>query len=452
MRVRKQQLYTGVLFLLIAASLLLWNAFIPVFEAADEPGYYQHVYFLATEKKLPNLNDKFEQAGVNTYPPLYYLPLTPLVRVFNPPSIYDSQAMQMRSDRREGFRHESFNWFDHTTDEIHFKWDRLQLTVHLMRLWSSLLGLGTVFLIYLSGLIYFKNRSLSIIASMFIGFNPMFNHLHSTIIILPLLIFIGSLIFYLLIKCKKSTLQNSFILGGLVGLSVITKIQGIAFVPISVIWILWKSWKEGRLVWMKKVLGFLLAFLAFAAWWYLRNLKLYGNILAIDNFVFATGTRASMPELMGLVNYWVGFFTSQFATFWTGYGWAAVYFSNKIQNILLGLVLFSILKVITDLGRLSDGKKDLAIFLIGSSVFFESSLLIAHIKFPVFHAKDLFPVIVPIALLLVSGWHSLFKSKFDMAKLQPSQIIIIGLLLFLINSAYLLIDVSPKLTGTYPLF
>lgn len=407
---------------LIAVELLLWNIFTPIFEAADESTYYQHVYFLAHERRLPNLNFPPEEAGVMSYPPTYYLPLIPILLAFNAPSIYDPSSIQLRPGHRLGLRQAVFNFFDHPVRELGLNWNNQEWAVHLMRLVANLWGLGTVILVYLAAKQFFRNENKAILASLFVGFNPMFTHLSSTIIVINLLIFLSSLVIYLLLRWQdRLSLNKNLILGALIGLTTVTKVTGLWLLPIAIT----KIWKRGAW-WLGLGIGFWLT----AGWWFVRNIILYGSLLATDKVIATTGTRAFMVQQMGLVNYWVGFFTSQWATFWTGYGWSAVYFPKIILGILF------IFLAVTGWRAVRSRRQGLS-FLMGTVLFWLVMLMVAHARFPIFHAKDLYPMIIPISLLVTSG----------LPKLSHRWVVRIMVILFLVNSAYLLLDVAPKLFG-----
>lgn len=406
---------------LVAAELLLWNIFTPIFEAADESTYYQHVYFLAHERKLPNLNSPPEQAGVMSYPPTYYLPLIPILLAFNAPSIYDPLSIQLRADHRVGLRQSVFNFFEHSLAESKLRWNSQQWAVHLMRLIANIWGLGTVVLVYLTAKEFFRDKNRAILAAMFVGFNPMFAHVNSTIIVVNLLIVLASLTWYWLIKWKELTFARSMILGIVIGLATITKATGLLLLPIA----LFKLRRQGKWLGVMMV-GFGLT----SGWWFIRNVVLYGSLLATDKVIATTGTRVFMVQQMGLINYWLGFFTSQWATFWTGYGWSAVYFPKIILGILLILMLW------VGWGAVTSTRNGLG-FLIGGIIFWLVMLMATHARFPSFHAKDLYPMIVPISLIVTTG----------LPKFSRRQLVYMTVILFLVNVAYLLLDVSPKLFG-----
>jgi hypothetical protein len=409
---------------LVAIYLSLWNLFIPIFEAADESTYYQHVYYLAHNWSMPNLNQPPKQAGVMTYPPTYYLPLTGILLLLQSPSIYSTDSIQTVKNKQGLFRHQFFNRFEHTYNEKEFSWNNQQLAVHLMRVVSTVWGLGTVWLVYeASWLFYQKNEKLAGLSAGLVGLNPMFAHLNSTIIVSSLLILLCSLVFYLLILWRNSlNATRSFIIGSVVGLAVITKATGLLLVPIVLV---------GKK--FTQIASFVSGVLLFSGWYFGRNLILYRDLLATKEIVATTGSRAFMKDALGPINYWVGFVVSQFKTFWSGFGWSAVYLPSAVEWLLL------ILSILVVFGIFKGFKQVKPILLY--VCFWILMLAVAHSKFPAFHAKDLYPVIVPVAILITYGLKDFFtKLNTNSAKMLIGSV-------FIINSIYLITRVSPKLYG-----
>lgn len=441
-----------IIFLLLCLNLILWNVFTPVFEAVDEPGYYQHVLFLAKEKKLPNLNYPPNDAGVMSYPPTYYLFLTPIAFMMNPLPDSSPYGVTEKINFRQGFRDTVFNRFNHTDSELRFDWSNQELAVHLMRLVSSLFGLGTVWLVYRTALVVFSKKPLALFTSVFVGFNPMFAHLHSTIIVLPLLIFLSSLSLYLLLFWKNNlSLVRSFLIGLIIGLAVITKATGLLLTPIALLAI-WLERKNSLLYPITRFALLSLGTLLVSGWYFVRNLLLYGSLLGINEVVVTTGSRASMKDMMGPINYWVGFITAQFTTFWSGYGWVAVNFSKPLNWLLGGICLIAIVGCIKGLKSKRTFERDALVFLVVSLTIFVAFVALAHSKFPAFHAKDIYPMIVPISILFVFGWYQILLPKLDLKKINIKTITLGVLALFTLETIYLIGSVSPKLSGITPLF
>src|SRR3990167_10667166 len=104
---------------LIVVHLLLWNIFVPVFEPGEEANYYQHVYYLASGGRMLDYRNFLpENVGVMGYPPTFYLPLVPIVWLFESPSVYDVASAPVGSLETGRFRHDFFNLYKHSKREL----------------------------------------------------------------------------------------------------------------------------------------------------------------------------------------------------------------------------------------------------------------------------------------------------------------------------------------------
>lgn len=436
---------------LIGINLLAWNVLVPIFEANEESNYYQYAYYLAREGKLPDYRyPPGDEAGVIVYPPAYFVPLLPIVAILQSPSLYDADSVKFASERLGRFRHDFFNRFEHSEREINGQWNRQGWAVHLMRLVSNVWGWLTVLLVYKTGRLIFKQESLAILAAIFTGFNPMFTHIQATLTVNSLLILIASLAIYLMLRwARKMSRGKCLILGMLIGLGIITKITSLFLLPIVLVghyWLIGKMPKLTRL--MKDWLVVLTGILVTAGWFMIRNWWLYGNWLSIKQMVGVANAKEVWLAKMGPVNYWVGFFTSYATSFWTGYGWSAVFFDRKLIYALIMMMFMAMIGVykLIKSKRIIELERRRLLFLIGCGLILLLVLLLAHAQTPTFHAKEIYPVIVPISLLTVAGWNRWLKLDKFLSRRSWS-LGILAVILLAINLTYLWLDVVPKLIG-----
>jgi hypothetical protein len=95
------------------------------------------------------------------------------------------------------------------------------------------------------------------------------------------------------------------------------------------------------------------------------------------------------------------FLTVTFHSFWAQFGWMAIPAPDRLYWIWGGLTLLAI----AGLMRIRDQLKREAYLILLASV---AIALVAHVAynlaFEQFQGRYLFPALVPIAILLVSGW------------------------------------------------
>lgn len=394
----------------------------PVFEPADESGHYAHILYLWKQGRLPNLNEPVpteKGVGYTTYSPLYYWSLIPLSKLAGAP--LESEELLPYHPQKELFKKSVFAVYLHTKEELFFKWNKLMVAVHLLRLQTSVYGLVTVYLVYLTGKKVFGDRSLKpLVAASLVGFNPMFAHVSNSIVNVNLGILLFSVFFYLTVRsfANFSTVKFAklqIVLGVITGLAYLTKITGLVLIPI---WFLFtiiiaktllKSLPDRVLFLVKHSGLFLVGFLAAAGWYLARNYMLYGSLLEAKAAIKYFGRPAAQLEISGPINYWIGFVQTNFKTAFSGYGMVTVNLPDTV------IYLLALAAVIGFWGVLISSKRDdpQRSILEGSSLIILLGHILVNIKVEAFHARDLFVGMVPFSLLFVLGiekWWEKFKT------------------------------------------
>ncbi len=253
----------------------------------------------------------WEQEG--SQPPLYYVlaaMLTmsvdssdlPEVRTPNPHAIV---GVPLSSSNK--------NVVVHSPAEA-WPWRHTALAVHIVRLFSVLLGAGTVWTVYRLARRLFSRQPLAALgAELFVAFNPMFLFLSGAVNNDNLIILLASLALLRLVELIQGepTRRSLQITGLVIGCACLTKLSGLALLPLAAGAL---ALRDGRLaagaptttgrafpwgaLWRAGVLrrwaASLLNIVAIAAlvsgWWYLRNQCLYG---------YATGLGTRLTSLAG---------------------------------------------------------------------------------------------------------------------------------------------------------
>ena len=186
------------------------------------------------------------------------------------------------------------------------------------------------------------NDSLALLTAAFVAFNPMvlFINASATNDNLVMLLNTATLVALadLWFEAGPLRLRHAFGVGLLLGLSALTKLNGLVLWPIAALVIayrglggadilagswggLWRSLTSGAR-WrtaLKDILRYgvvvFVVALAVAGWWYLRNLLLYGELFGTNTMVAIAGPR-SIDLVRLIVEEWYGFFLS----FWGVFG------------------------------------------------------------------------------------------------------------------------------------
>ncbi|MCL4534255.1 MAG: DUF2142 domain-containing protein, partial [Bacteroidetes bacterium] len=317
--------------LLFVALAALYSFVNPVFEAPDELWHYRYIVHLARGGGLPVQTSEAEanvaqQEG--SQPPLYYalgalmvlVPRNILGVADNDPQFRLNQMAvgQPESEEKAMVLH---------TGEESFPYRGTLLLAHLLRILSVLLGLGTVLVTYQIALeVMPGRRGIAAAAAAFNAFIPMFGFISASINNDNLATLLSSLALWQTLRTLRlgPSLRRTLILGGLVGLAALTKVSGLALLPLALLGLAVATAHRRRGV--RPLLrhgGLVLAMVALiAGWWYLRNMRLYGDPLGLDLMLQVAGRRSapSTPLLPGL-----GELHVLLMSLWGVFGWSNVF-------------------------------------------------------------------------------------------------------------------------------
>lgn len=367
--------------ILCAYALLgiIYGVMTPLFEAPDEAYHFPYIVHLAAGKGLPRQSPDelgaWEQEG--SQPPLYYLIASLLIRGID---IDDLDAVRrLNPHARIGIplANDNKNMVVHTPAEG-FPWHGAALGVHVVRWFSLLLGLGTVWWTYrLARMLFPKHEHLALGTMALVAFNPMFLFVSSSVNNDNLITLEASLLLVLLAQrvMSRAGRHHTLLIGMLVGLACLTKLSGLALLPLVGGALALGRWLDGlpsrelaaarqalasdwyHLVkrdvppivrtrartrlrhglshWLAE-LGLVLALTGLVAgWWYVRNMVLYGDPLGLATMLDIFGRRTGSETLASLVAEFRGFRYS----FWGLFGWVNVLMGPRWLYALFDLLL-----------------------------------------------------------------------------------------------------------------
>ena len=226
-----------VIVCLFVALGVIYSVTSPLFEPSDEHNHYPFVQHLATGGGLPvqRAGEKTLWGQEGSQPPLYYAASALLTSWINTD---DMTALLYRNphDRRgvPGTA-DNANMFIHTEREA-FPWRDTALAVHLIRLFSVLLGAGTILCTYTIALWLFPGQPAIAAAAMAINaFLPMFIFISASVNNDNLVIFLSSLVLLLLVRVIRRGASAWLLLGlgGLIGLACLAKLSALGLLPLA---------------------------------------------------------------------------------------------------------------------------------------------------------------------------------------------------------------------------
>ena len=331
-----------VLFLVVAT---VYNISTPIYEAPDELQHTAYLVWLADEGSLPVLDPEapgpWEQEA--TQPPLYYGLAAALVG-WVPHDDADNLALLNRyANIGVPLQPGNKNRVLHDAEREAWPYQDTVLLVHLARIISTVMALGSLLAIHRLGRIAFPGRpgiALGMVGTA--AFIPQFLFISASITNDNLVILISAWTLVLLANWLRAPeLPGWWSLAGmgiLLGLGALAKFSGVLLWPLAFVTILWLSWRHRKPHWLVfaglLVLGIALAL---SGWWFIRNLRLYGDLSGFGVHLAVMGTRQQPSDLGAL---WAEFRGFRYS-FWALFGWF---------NILVPQVFYWIADVATILG------------------------------------------------------------------------------------------------------
>ncbi len=434
-----------VLYLLLAVGYGLSN---PLFEAPDAQHHFFTARYIAETGTLPttaSAGDLLRQEAAQ--PPLYYVLAAPLVSLGDSTEA-ESELWSNPTANIGEPQPINVNSFVHTTREA-WPWKGYALAAHLVRLLSTIIGSGTLICIFGSGrLIWPESPGIALLATALVAFLPQFAFLHGAINNDVLIIFLCSLALWQLtwLWYNEITTTRLLLLGVTVGLAVLTKMTGLLLLPLTVLVLALKAWREAHdreetFPWIELLRSSLLVILPallVSGWLLWRNWEFYGDVTAANQFVFLGGGLRPYS----LVQVWHDMdrvLLSAVAFF----GWMNVLAPRWLYQIWAAILLIAAGGWILLAWRRSEGAavwqeerfKEWLVFLwLGAWM---ALVFIAWLRFmmqtPADQGRLLFPALLPAALLVARGIAAWRSSCFSWLLAMTA----------LLTSAYALLMVIP---------
>lgn len=415
----ERSLTIGVRFGWIAALIVViytvlalwWSVVVPLGEGPDEPGHIHYALFLAQTGRLPVQQGdplKSDVPGEGHQPPLAYWLLQPAVR-WLPASEF---ALEMGANPQ--FLHNGGadpNAYFRSSRDI-FPYQGLARAWHLARGISVLLGALTLGLIYLTARASLPDQpGLALGATALAAFNPQFIFHHALVSNDPLLITLASGLLYVSVILASRDMPNrgrvwlAAAAGLLLGLMLITKQSALALVPLPLIALACAAWTRRIRTKMLIAQSALIVGSAalVATWWYVRNLRLYGDALGLDTFqqTFAPGGSSAITTLNWSAGLW-----NLLRSSWGNFGWLSLPLSVGAYWVFAAFMALAAIGLCASVGRSWwAGRGAVAVVLVSAVVLVcawtGAFAMIAGMV--AWQGRFLFPAIPALALLLACG-------------------------------------------------
>ncbi|HEX7587021.1 MAG TPA: glycosyltransferase family 39 protein [Anaerolineae bacterium] len=428
--------------LLIVVSFLglgvLYGLTTPALETPDEVWHYAYVRQLAVHHELPVVDAEGKQPyrHEGLQPPLYYIIGSTLITWISERDLNQTPAPNpyARIGDPRAQSNDNRNAFLHPSDEGSI-FQGANLAIHLLRLYSLLLGAGTVVLTYaLAREVLPERPIIALGAAAFVAFLPQFIFISAAISNdnLATLLTVGTLWQLVRITRLGLTRTRIAVLGVLVGAALVTKLNTIALTPLVLIALAyvakakreWRSAIEGALI----VAGIVALI---AGWWYLRNLQLYGDLTTFSRLAGLVGER---PRSLNFLRWFSAESEGLRLSLWGLFGWFNIMAAPPFYVLFDALAAVGLLGMVVALVRSRDLNIGLAILALWSVLIFfalwgYASIIITS------QGRLLFPALPGWAILWCWGVSALIPSRartWTMLGIGAAQAVVAALVPFLV--------------------
>jgi 4-amino-4-deoxy-L-arabinose transferase-like glycosyltransferase len=291
------------MYVILAAYLVLasiYSIVTPPFEASDELWHYPMIKYMADHSlQLPPQDPSnpglWRQEG--SQPPLYYILSTILTGGIDPSDMEYVRRQNPHADigivRPDGNQ----NMMVHRSEAEAFPWQGTVLALHLVRLFSVALGLGTVLVTYqLAREIFPEHPLIALGATALNAFLPMFLFISGSVNNDNLSNLLGNLLTLLVARLlKPNTIPNwktYAAMGAVTGCGLLAKLNIGFVIPLVGLALIVTSWKFRN--WRTVMVGGIVTSVVtvlIAGWWYWRNWQLYADPTGLAMFLQMVGRR-----------------------------------------------------------------------------------------------------------------------------------------------------------------
>jgi hypothetical protein len=298
-------------------------------------------------------------------------------------------------------------------------WYRIQVAFYVMRLFSIVLGAITLIAVYRLARRVFTSGEKGkkedappdnpavLLAVAFVAFNPMFIFIHASITNDTLATLLATVALVILLAPRP----NYWMLGIVLALGAITKLSALTLYPVvgGVLLILILKREMTLKNSILNGLKIIAPFLIIAAWWYVRNVQLYGELTGTAAMIATIGARKTPYTVLDFLNEMQGLRISGWALF----GWLNVIGPDwflTLMDVLTALALLGGIAAIVPMIRAREWETLRPYGILGAYfVIIFVSLINWTRQTPGTQGRLLFPALGAVAVLVALGWQTVIE-------------------------------------------
>ncbi|HEY75198.1 MAG TPA: glycosyltransferase family 39 protein [Thermoflexia bacterium] len=419
MNKRIEQILIRAILAIFAVLGVTYSVVVPPFEASDEVWHYPMVKYIADHWDLPVMDPNnvgpWRQEGGQ--PPLYYALGAAITFWIDTSDMEQVRRLNPHVDAGVATPDGNVNLVVHNPALERFPWRGTVLAVHLVRFLSVLMGTASVYFTYrIVREIVQDDPLLPLAAAAVHAFTPMFVFIAGSVNNDNLVVMLCGLGLWMLLRLAKEEAWTSrhalvryLVLGIVLGMAALSKTSALGLTVVTAVVVTMRAVR--RRSWREFLLGgfaTLLPFLAVVGWWYLRNLRLYGDLTGLNVFTQVSGSIRPVPA--DLAQLWRERY-SFLAGYWGNFGALNVPMSPWVYTLLNALLLLSLLGLFLRLLRLPDypvslSPRSLFLALLWAALVFIPWIGWSRVTWSS-QGRLVFPAISVWSFLLVLGLHSL---------------------------------------------
>lgn len=336
----------GITFCLFVLLGLWYSLTVPPFETPDEIYHYAFARHLAQGNPLPvqrpNVKGPWEQEGSQA--PLYYLVVGWLTSPIDQSDFAAISTLNPRANIGDPLFPGNKNRMLYSAAAHPLQGANLAL--HIGRWFSLLLGVITLWCTYRSAKFAFpRSSALPFLTLLLVASIPQFAFIGTSFSNDNMIIAASAAVVYwlarLLAKSENERLHGWewLVLGVLLGLAALSKLQGLGLFLLSALAVLLLAWtRRDWLLPLRACLPVALPAVALAGWWYWRNYTLYGDWSGLNNLLDKNGLRNDPLTVWG---FWQEFRGLRYS-FWGLFGWFSILLPNPVYTLLDGVTLLAL--------------------------------------------------------------------------------------------------------------
>lgn len=382
---------------------LLYAAATPFFESPDEGAHVLYAHNLLETGELPSLLDDRQaifdsQSTQRHHPPLYYmvgaLLISPTQRADIDAYLHINPLSSIGTVRPHNANFYLHNWGSSDDDTA--------AAIVILRLFSLTLATGTLWLVYGVGRLAFGRR-VGLVAMLLTAAIPTFISISASVNNDNAVTFFYSAGLFWLVwmwTYRTLTIRGAIVLGLILSGAALSKLTGLSLFGVVYAGLLfgaWRRWYSWRSAFV--TIGLSLAIAAvIAGWWYLRNMTLYGDPLALAATDRIWG-RGPVPTDLDFILFEA---KGVWESFWMVLGQLTVRGPEWLYPLMGVVCGFSVVGLIHQWRTKRDSRLTIALLSLVLLLMI-AALIFATRRVNVSQGRILFPALAAFAPLVAAG-------------------------------------------------